>query len=81
MHHWHFCPIGLFITAGQVSDYTGAAALLDSFPRPDGCWPTVAMMTVGLVTLRATIRQVPNGISLRHRSRGNRYLLALTNES
>ncbi|WCR17581.1 IS5 family transposase [Paracoccus alcaliphilus] len=26
-------PISLFVTAGQVSDYTGAAALLDSLPR------------------------------------------------
>lgn len=25
--------ISLFMTAGQVSDYTGAAALLDSLPR------------------------------------------------
>lgn len=26
-------PISLFMTAGQVSDYTGAAAVLDSRPR------------------------------------------------
>ena len=26
-------PISLFVTAGQVSDYTGAAALLDSLPN------------------------------------------------
>ena len=26
-------PISFFMTAGQVSDYTGAAALLDSLPR------------------------------------------------
>ena len=26
-------PINLFMTVGQVSDYTGAAALLDSLPR------------------------------------------------
>jgi transposase len=26
-------PISLFMTAGHVSDYTGAAALLDSLPR------------------------------------------------
>lgn len=26
-------PISLFMTAGRVSDYTGAAALLDSLPR------------------------------------------------
>ncbi len=28
-------PIRLFMTAGQVSDYTGAAALLDSLPKAD----------------------------------------------
>lgn len=26
-------PISLFMTAGQVSDYTGAAAMLDGLPR------------------------------------------------
>ena len=26
-------PISLFMTAGQISDYTGASALLDSLPR------------------------------------------------
>lgn len=26
-------PISFFMTAGQVSDYTGAATLLDSLPR------------------------------------------------
>ena len=29
-------PIRLFITAGQISDYTGAAALLNSLPEADG---------------------------------------------
>ena len=28
-------PIRLFITAGQVSDYTGAAALMTSLPEAD----------------------------------------------
>jgi transposase len=28
-------PIRFFMTAGQVSDYTGAAALLDSLPKAD----------------------------------------------
>lgn len=28
-------PIRLFMSAGQVSDYTGAAALLDSLPQAD----------------------------------------------
>jgi len=26
-------PLSFFITAGQVSDYTGAAALLDDLPK------------------------------------------------
>ena len=29
-------PIRLFITAGQISDYTGAAALMNSLPEADG---------------------------------------------
>ncbi len=29
------CPISFFMTAGQVSDYTGAAALLDGLPKAD----------------------------------------------
>jgi transposase len=28
-------PIRFFMTAGQVSDYTGAAALLDSLPKAE----------------------------------------------
>ena len=28
-------PISLFVTAGQVSDYSGAAALLRSFPKAE----------------------------------------------
>jgi IS5 family transposase len=26
-------PLSFFMTAGQISDYTGAAALLDDFPK------------------------------------------------
>jgi len=40
-------PIRFFMTAGQVSDYTGAAALLGSLPRRSGCWPTGAMTPTG----------------------------------
>jgi predicted oxidoreductase len=29
-------PLKFFMTAGQVSDYTGAAALLGSLPPPNG---------------------------------------------
>jgi transposase len=29
------CPIQFFMTAGQVSDYTGAAALLGSLPKAE----------------------------------------------
>lgn len=28
-------PIGFYLSAGQVSDYTGAAALLSCLPRAD----------------------------------------------
>ena len=28
-------PISFFMTAGQVSDYTGVAALLDGLPKAD----------------------------------------------
>lgn len=28
-------PLNLFVTAGQVSDYIGARALLNSFPHVD----------------------------------------------
>lgn len=28
-------PIRLYMTAGQVSDYTGAAVLLDSLPKEE----------------------------------------------
>ncbi len=40
-------PLSFFMTAGQVSDYTGAAALLDDMPRRNGCWATVAMTPTG----------------------------------
>ena len=29
------CPLKFFMTAGQVNDYTGAAALLGSMPRAE----------------------------------------------
>ncbi len=35
-------PISVFMTAGQVSDHTGAAALLVG-PRRSGCWATGAI--------------------------------------
>ncbi len=31
-------PICFFMTAGQISDYTGAAALLGSLRKRSGCW-------------------------------------------
>lgn len=40
-------PIRFFMTAGQVSDYTGAAALLAGCHRQNGCWPTGAMTPTG----------------------------------
>ena len=39
--------IGFFMSAGQVSDYTGAAALLGAYRRRDGCWPIEATMPNG----------------------------------
>ena len=40
-------PIGFFMSAGQVSDYTGAAALLGSLPKRGGCSPTEAVTLTG----------------------------------
>ena len=40
-------PIRFFMTAGQVSDYTGAAALLGSLPKAAGCSLTAAMTPTG----------------------------------
>ncbi len=119
-------PISFFITAGQSAITPVLPPCLMNFPRPNGCWPTVAMMPTGIVTLyrrrdhslhsvskipqedhqirqtplqtaqpdrdhvrasqrlaacRYALRPVPNGLSLRHRSRCDRYLLAMSNES
>ncbi len=50
-------PISLFMTAGQISDYIGAAALLDSLPRAqrllgdrgyDADWFRVALQAKGI---------------------------------
>jgi transposase len=40
-------PIRFFMTAGQVSDYTGAAALLGSLPSAIGCLPTAVTTRTG----------------------------------
>jgi len=40
-------PIGFFMSAGQVSDYTGAAALLGSLPKAASCWQTGGMTPTG----------------------------------
>ena len=94
-------PISFFMTAGQVSDYTGAAALLDSLPKAqwmladrgyDADWYRDALQTPqphrdhvrspqGLEAGRYALRQMPQSLLLRHRSRRNRHLLALINES
>ncbi len=120
-------PISFFITAGQVSDYTGAAALLDELPKAkwlladrgyDADWYRDALQAKGitpcipgrksrnktikydkrrykrrnrdrdhvrasqrLAACRYALRQVPDGLLLRYRSRSNRHLLALINES
>ena len=40
-------PIGFCMSAGQVSDYTGAAALLDSRPQADWFLADRAMTLTG----------------------------------
>jgi len=40
-------PIRFFITAGQVSDYSGAAALLSSLPKAEWLPADRAMMLIG----------------------------------
>jgi transposase len=40
-------PLNLFVTAGQVSDYIGARALLSSLPKSTGCSGIAAMMPTG----------------------------------
>ena len=47
----HGRPLSFFMTAGQVSDYTGAAALLDDLPKRSGCLPTAVTMQTGTGTL------------------------------
>lgn len=37
-------PLSFFMTAGQVSDYIGAAALLDELPKAEWLLLIVAMM-------------------------------------
>lgn len=44
-------PIRLFMTAGQVSDYTGASALLNSLPPADWLFSGGARLRRGLVPL------------------------------
>ena len=40
-------PIDLFVTAGQLSDYIGAGALLSSLPDSIGCSGIAAMTLTG----------------------------------
>ncbi|GEM_PF-1539280 len=68
-------PIRFFMTAGEVRDYTGAAALLDSLPKAE--WLLAGR---GLATHRNSLRQVPEGLPLRRRPRRNRSVLAMTGE-
>lgn len=44
-------PIRFFVTAGQVSDNTGAATPLGSLPKAEWRWPTGTMMPTGSVKL------------------------------
>ena len=79
-------PIRFFMTAGQVSDYTGAAALLGSLPAAewlladrgyDADWFREALK---LATGRYTLRPMPEGIPIRRRPRSNRLVLAMKRE-
>ena len=40
-------PLSFFMSAGQVSDYTGTAALLAICQRHNGCSAIVAMTLIG----------------------------------
>jgi transposase len=44
-------PLSFFMTAGQVSDYTGAAALLDDLPKAQWMLPTAVTTQTGTGTL------------------------------
>ena len=44
-------PLSFFMTAGQISDYIGAAALLDELPKANGCSRIAAMTPIGSVML------------------------------
>ncbi len=117
-------PLSLFVTAGQVSDYIGARALLSSLPNVDWMlgdrgydadWFREALKDKGiracipgrkqrktpvrydkrrykrrnrieihvwqaqrLEACGYAIRQMPEGLPLRYRSRRNRHLLAMS---
>ena len=44
-------PLSFFMTAGQISDYTGAAALLAIFQKRSGCSTIAATTPTGSETL------------------------------
>jgi transposase len=119
-------PLSFFMIAGQVSDYTGAAARLDDLPKAqwllgdrgyDADWFRDALEAKGiqpcipgrrsrnepvrydkrryrrrsrieimfgrlkgLASRRHSLRPMPHGLLLRHRTRGHGHLLAMTNE-
>ena len=58
-------PISLFMTAGQVSDYIGAAAMLDSLPRAQ--W--------GAVRITKRSRKIPTLLIFRPRPPPTRHSL------
>ncbi|MFT3967424.1 MAG: hypothetical protein QM690_16240 [Sphingobium sp.] len=45
------CPLSFFMTAGQISDYIGAAALLDDLPKAQWLLADRATMLTGFETL------------------------------
>ena len=45
-------PLSFFMTAGQISDYIGAAALLDELPKAQWRWRALLRFAVPLSWLR-----------------------------
>jgi hypothetical protein len=87
-------PLSFFMTAGQVSDYTGAAALHPgsqiaqragqvrqaALPVPQPHRDHVRPPE-RLAPRRKSLRPMPHRLLLRHRPRCHRNLLAMINES
>ncbi|UOA20659.1 hypothetical protein DSM14862_03497 (plasmid) [Sulfitobacter indolifex] len=62
-------PIRFIITAGQVSDYTGAMALLSSLPNAVFCARIETMVQIGFAKPCQTEAQSPASLVVSHASR------------